>query len=94
MSYDGVFQSVQESKERLGLGENEALGTLLLHFPGDPQATISSPAANRRARAEAWRGMEAVAAAGLVLRVGVSNFSRRHLKEVLDSCSMPPAVLH
>ncbi|KAK0710558.1 NADP-dependent oxidoreductase domain-containing protein [Apiosordaria backusii] len=40
----------------------------------------------------AWKGLEAVKASGLARSIGVSNFQRRHLEAVLETCTEPPTV--
>ena len=92
MTAEGVLQSVERSAERVGAGSNGVSLSMLLHFPGDPLASVSAPAANRRARLDAWRGMEECLERGLVQRIGVANFSERHMHELLENASVPPAI--
>jgi len=64
---------------------------LLMHFPGSIDA-VQSPARNRQLRELTWRAMESAQAAGKARAIGVANFTRRHLKELLPSCKTRPAV--
>jgi diketogulonate reductase-like aldo/keto reductase len=51
----------------------------LIHFP-TPQ------------RASAWKAMEALQAEGLCRSIGVSNFTVRHLNELIETATVIPAV--
>ncbi|WP_232834946.1 aldo/keto reductase [Pleomorphovibrio marinus] len=41
---------------------------------------------------ETWEAMESLHELGLVRHIGVSNFNRNKLKEILASCKIPPEV--
>jgi diketogulonate reductase-like aldo/keto reductase len=41
---------------------------------------------------ETWKAMESLVLAGKVKSIGVSNFSKKHLEEILSICEIPPAV--
>ena len=92
LSFDGVLQSAERSAMRVGARSNGVSLTLLLHFPGDPLAALAAPEASRRARKDAWRGMERCLDDGLVDRIGVANFSVRHMNELLGFAKILPAV--
>jgi diketogulonate reductase-like aldo/keto reductase len=53
---------------------------LLLHFPVT------------ELRRPAWQRMEEIAAAGKAKSIGVSNYTVKHLEELLRECSVKPAV--
>ena len=89
MGYDATIASARRSLERL---REERLGLLLIHFPGSPDA-VQDPKRNRALRASTWRALEDLQRDGLVRDIGVSNWSRRHLREMLATCRTPPAVL-
>ncbi|XP_041767379.1 1,5-anhydro-D-fructose reductase [Anopheles merus] len=40
-----------------------------------------------------WKGMEAIADAGLARSIGLSNFNQRQIQRVLDNCRIKPANL-
>ena len=48
----------------------DQLDTLLIHFPGAPDA-VQSPAANRKIRQDTWRALERLQADGRVREIGV-----------------------
>ena len=89
MGYESALASAKRSMRQL---QAERLDVLLIHFPG-PIDAVQSPASNRKLRAETWRACEALLRDGLVRRVGVSNWTARHLRETLASCVTPPQVL-
>eukprot|EP00435_Cladocopium_sp_Y103_P013259 s20_g3.t1 len=82
-------EALQESLKRL---ETEYVDLLLIHFPGTNDA-IQSPGRNRLQREETWRQLEAAKAQGQARSIGVANFTRRHLKEILSSCKEAPEVI-
>ena len=43
-------------------------------------------------RHETWRAMERILADGKARAIGVSNYTVRHLEELLGSAKVPPAV--
>lgn len=40
----------------------------------------------------AWKGLETVKAKGKTRSIGVSNFERKHLEAILETCSVVPAL--
>lgn len=89
MGYEPALASIQRSLHRLRLDQ---LGVLLIHFPGAPDA-VQDPKRNRRLREDTWRACERALEEGLTRRIGVSNWSPRHLRETLASCRLPPQIL-
>lgn len=89
MGYEATLASAQRSLANL---RAERLDTLLVHFPGSVDA-VQSPSKNRKLRSDTWRALETLLADGKCRAIGVSNYSRRHLKETLASCAVPPQVL-
>lgn len=83
--------SVRASAKALGL---DYLDTVLVHWPGEfvRRGEGSNDVVNSRLRRETWRELEGAQRAGLVRRIGVSNFSERHLRELLELAEIRPAV--
>lgn len=74
--------------ERLGLGY---VDLVLVHWPGAARQPPASPA-HATARRETWRVLEDFHRAGAFREIGVSNFERRHLEELLAYCHVRPAA--
>ena len=89
LGYEPALASAMRSMRRLN---REQLDLLLIHFPGTID-TVQDPKRNRQLRQETWRALEALQADGRVRRIGVSNWTRRHLRETLASCRVKPQVL-
>ena len=78
-----VAQSFASSLAHLGI---EALDSLILHGPSQRDGLA---AADR----EAWRAIEALAQAGRVALIGVSNVTVRQLRELVALARVPPAFV-
>jgi glycerol 2-dehydrogenase (NADP+) len=72
--------------------KQEKLDVLLLHWPGTDNSNVASPL-HRRARIAAWRVLEELHSARVASIVGVSNFTVKHLDQLLeDGATLLPAV--
>ena len=87
MTYERARASGLRSRELLG----DALDTLLVHFPGSTDA-VQSPKANALRRAATWEALVDLKRAGVVRRVGVSNYVPRHAREQLRYNGVPDVV--
>lgn len=75
--YDSTLRAFDRSLATLGL---EVIDLYLQHWPVPGK------------RLESWRAMEAILASGRARAIGVSNFTARHLDELLDHARVVPAV--
>lgn len=75
--YDSALKAFDASLKRLGLG---TIDLYLIHFPVP------------NLRNESWRAMENLLADGKARAIGVSNYTERHLRELLSRSSVVPAV--
>jgi diketogulonate reductase-like aldo/keto reductase len=75
--YDRACRAIDESLASLGL---EQVDLYLVHWPVEG------------IRHETWRAMERILADGKARAIGVSNYSIRHLDELLGLAKVPPAV--
>jgi diketogulonate reductase-like aldo/keto reductase len=75
--YDSVLRAFDASLKRLGLG---SIDLYLIHFPVP------------NLRDESWRALEKILAGGRARAIGVSNYTERHLKDLLSQSSVVPAV--
>jgi diketogulonate reductase-like aldo/keto reductase len=75
--YDKALRAIDASLEALGM---EQVDLYLVHWPVEG------------VRNDTWRAMEAILAAGKARAVGVSNYTVRHLDELLARAKVPPSV--
>lgn len=75
--YDEALAAIDESLQRLGLAY---VDLYLVHWPVSGQ------------RPATWRAMEALYRAGKARAIGVSNYTERHLTELLATADIVPAV--
>jgi diketogulonate reductase-like aldo/keto reductase len=75
--FDEALRACDQSLARLGM---ERLDLYLVHWPVEGR------------RAETWRAMERILADGKARAIGVSNYTTRHLEELLAGAKVPPAV--
>lgn len=83
--YKQTLSAIDESLEKLSI---DYLDLYLIHWPNpigirDRWAELN---------AESWRAMEDAVKAGKIRAIGVSNFRREHLDELLKTASVTPAV--
>lgn len=75
--YDAALRACDESLARLGM---ERVDLYLVHWPVEG------------IRQDTWRAMERIRADGKARAIGVSNYTVRHLEELLAAAKDPPAV--
>jgi diketogulonate reductase-like aldo/keto reductase len=74
--YEQTLRACDRSLAQLGL---EQVDLYLVHWPAP-------------GRRDTWRAMERLLADGKARAIGVSNYTIRHLNELLADCRTPPAV--
>lgn len=77
--YDETLQAFDESLAKLGM---EYIDLYLIHWPMPRQGKFT----------ETWQAMEKLYADKRVRAIGVSNFKPGHLRELLQTASVVPAV--
>ncbi len=75
--YDKALRAIDRSLESLGL---EQVDLYLVHWPVEG------------VRRDTWRAMEKILSGGKARAIGVSNYTIRHLDELLATAKVPPAV--
>ncbi|MGC3999196.1 MAG: aldo/keto reductase [Anaeromyxobacter sp.] len=75
--HDAALRACDASLRRLQLTQ---VDLYLVHWPVE------------KLRGDTWRAMERILADGKARAIGVSNYTVRHLDELLASCRTPPAV--
>ena len=68
------------------------LDLFLIHWPGVQKLDVQDPM-NRKLRLESWRVLEECYRRGVLRSIGVSNYTTRHLTELLGHCEVVPHVL-
>lgn len=88
-TYDSAAKSIEETLKKTGL---EYIDMMIIHCP-QPWAEVGK-SENRyyRENKEVWRALEDAVNAGKVKTIGVSNFSEKDIENILDSCTIKPAV--
>lgn len=83
--YDKTKAAIDTSLEKLGL---DYLDLYLIHWP--------NPAAMRdnwaELNAESWQAMEEAVKAGKIRAIGISNFRKHHIDELMKTAEIKPAV--
>lgn len=76
-AYDTAIGAIDESLGKLGL---DYVDLYLIHWP------------QTESRAEAWRALQEIDKSGKAKAIGVSNYTIRHLEELLADSDVVPAV--
>uniref|UniRef100_A0A674NF13 Protein phosphatase 2 regulatory subunit B'beta n=1 Tax=Takifugu rubripes TaxID=31033 RepID=A0A674NF13_TAKRU len=64
----------------------------LIHWPGTQNRSVSDQR-NSGNRAQSWAVLEELHAQGTLKAIGVSNYTPAHMRELMQSCKVPPALL-
>jgi len=88
-THEGTVACIQESMDRLDCFH---VDMMLIHAP-KPWAEMGKPGNNYYAEnLEVWKALEDAYAAGKFRAIGVSNFDVDDLKNIMDECTVMPAV--
>ena len=88
-SYEGAVASIDGSLQTMGL---KYLDLMIIH---SPQPWMEYGADEDRCfegNREAWRALEDAHKAGKIRAIGVSNFLKEDLENILESCTVKPMV--
>jgi diketogulonate reductase-like aldo/keto reductase len=88
-SYDSASRSIDETLKKMGL---EYMDMMIIHSPQPWMEVNQSENRYFAENREVWRALEDAAAAGKVRTIGVSNFQREDLENILAVCKIRPAV--
>lgn len=87
-SYDEAVASIDSSLETMGL---DYLDMMIIHSP-KPWAEFHGEDKHESGNIEAWRALEDAYKAGKIKAIGVSNFQKEDLENILKSCTVKPMV--
>jgi len=87
-SYKEAVKSIDGSLARLGL---EYVDLMIIHSP-KPWANFLQSEGYKDGNRAAWRALEEAYKAGKLRAIGVSNFEKDDLENILASCSVKPMV--
>lgn len=87
-SYKEALASIDQSLQTLGL---EYIDMMIIHSP-KPWMEFHESDPYLEGNREAWRALEEAYKAGKLGAIGLSNFEKRDLDNILESCSVKPMV--
>lgn len=86
--YKEAVASIDASLKRLGL---DYMDMMIIHSP-KPWAKFKEPDAYFEGNLETWRALEEAYKAGKLRAIGLSNFEKADIDNILGSCSVRPMV--
>ena len=87
-SYGAAVSSIDESLQRMGL---DYADLMIIHSP-QPWAKFGTEERFLDGNREAWRALEEAYKAGKLRAIGLSNFQKPDIENILESCSVKPMV--
>lgn len=87
-SYEEAAQAIDGSLQTMGL---EYADLMLIHSP-QPWAEFGAENRFLEGNKEAWRALEDAHKAGKIRAIGISNFQKQDIDNLLESCSVAPMV--
>ena len=85
-SFDEAVKSINGSLKKLGL---EYIDMMIIHSP-KPWMNFHEEESYSEGNREAWRALEDAYNEGKLRAIGVSNFEKAHIDNILESCSVKP----
>jgi diketogulonate reductase-like aldo/keto reductase len=87
-SYDEAVKSIDESLQKMGL---DYLDLMIIHSP-KPWKEFQGEDRHFKGNREAWKALEDAYKAGKLKSIGVSNFEKEDLENILESCTVKPMI--
>ena len=87
-SYEAAVSSIDASLQRMGLAYADLM---IIHSP-QPWAKFGAEERFLDGNREAWRALEEAYKAGKLRAIGLSNFKKPDIDNILESCSVKPMV--
>ncbi|XP_019951022.2 glyoxal reductase [Paralichthys olivaceus] len=86
---DKAMEGALHSLSQLDL---EYIDLYLIHWPGT-QGLLVTDQHNPGNRVQSWAALEELHCQGKLKAIGVSNYTPAHMRELMQTCRIPPAVL-
>lgn len=86
--YESVAKSIDETLSKMGL---DYLDMMIIHSP-EPWNDFRNEDHYFKGNKEAWRALEDAYKAGKLKAIGVSNFLKEDLDNILEDCTIKPMV--
>ncbi len=87
-SYDEAVASINQSLETMGL---DYIDMMIIHSP-KPWMEFHEEDSFADGNREAWKALEEAYKAGKLKAIGVSNFQKADIENILESCTVKPMV--
>jgi diketogulonate reductase-like aldo/keto reductase len=87
-SYKNAVEAIDESLQRMGL---DYIDMMIIHSP-QPWRQFGGDDRYHEGNREAWKALEHAYDAGKLRAIGLSNFEREDIDNILASCSIKPMV--
>lgn len=87
-SYDEAVASIDGSLKTMGL---DYIDLMIIHSP-KPWAKFHEEDRFFEGNKEAWRALEEAYNAGKLRAIGLSNFQKEDIDNILESCTVPPMI--
>lgn len=87
-SYDKAVRSIDDSLQTLGL---DYADLMIIHSP-QPWGEFGQDDRHFEGNREAWRALEEACKAGKLRAIGLSNFQREDIDNILQGCTVKPMV--
>ena len=86
MGYDRTLKACENSLKMLGF---DSFDCYLIHWP---EPITTNAAYSENVNSDTWRALERMHDEGLVKKIGVANFMRRHLEPLLLKANIKPEI--
>lgn len=80
MTYEKAKQSIDKSLKKLN---TDYIDLVLIHWPG-----VTNP----QQRIDVWKALEEAVGQGKVKSIGLSNFLKKHIEQILNNCKIKPVI--
>jgi diketogulonate reductase-like aldo/keto reductase len=87
-SFENAVEAIDESLETMGL---DYIDMMIIHSP-QPWRRFGGDDRYFEGNREAWRALEEAYDAGKLRAIGLSNFEREDIDNILDACTVKPMV--